>query len=173
MKISIHQQDITIGDLDTSKKRILECLGKESSNEKSIHLFPELFLGGYPLQDLILDKSFIENYQRCLKEIDEHFKSASVENNNCFLYFTATWCNPCKYAKPIIFDYVKLLKEKNLDFKFIMIDADEGRDVSSCMKVRGFPTLQFYHGSELHETCLGAGEEDLKAFFNASYHKML
>ena len=95
------------------------------------------------------------------------------KNNNCFLYFTATWCNPCKYAKPIIFDYVKLLKEKNLDFKFIMIDADEGRDVSSCMKVRGFPTLQFYHGSELHETCLGAGEEDLKAFFNASYHKML
>ena len=54
-----------------------------------------------------------------------------------------------------------------------MIDADEGRDVSSCMKVRGFPTLQFYHGSELNETCLGAGEEDLKAFFNASYHKML
>ena len=86
MKISIHQQDITIGDLDSSKKKILECLNQENPNEKSIHLFPELFLGGYPLQDLILDKSFIESYNQCLKEIGDYCKSLSGENNNCVLF---------------------------------------------------------------------------------------
>ena len=84
MKIILHQQDITIGDL-TTPRNILKGLSKENSSVETIHLFPEIFLGGYPLQDLVLDKGFIASYQETLLELDQSFKSAK-ESNQAFIF---------------------------------------------------------------------------------------
>lgn len=45
-----------------------DSMGK--SSEATLHIFPELFLTGYPLQDLCLQRPFIKSYQRLLKRID-------------------------------------------------------------------------------------------------------
>lgn len=65
MLIKIHQTSNSIADFDAVFK-YLETVDQTYE----IHLFPELFLTGYPLQDLCLDKSFIKSYQKLLDKIE-------------------------------------------------------------------------------------------------------
>ena len=39
-----------------------------------------MFLGGYPLQDIVLDKSFITKYQNSLEQLNKHFLSTDNKN---------------------------------------------------------------------------------------------
>ncbi len=68
-KIIIHQCHEKIADFES----IFNVLESNLQNkEKALHIYPELFLSGYPLQDLCLQKSFYETYQRFLKKINEY-----------------------------------------------------------------------------------------------------
>ncbi|TNE95402.1 MAG: NAD(+) synthase [Deltaproteobacteria bacterium] len=60
MQIHLYQTKHTIGDFDA----IRQYLESKTSDlqRPGVHLFPELFLTGYPLQDLVLQKTFIESY---------------------------------------------------------------------------------------------------------------
>lgn len=68
MQINLHQTHHTIADFE----QILRYLRDQFKNPqtKGLHLFPELFLCGYPLQDLCLQKSFIERYHAHLERIE-------------------------------------------------------------------------------------------------------
>ncbi len=59
MKTSIilHQTHHTLADFDAIFKTATEVLKGEG-----LHVFPELFLTGYPLQDLVLQRAFIDSY---------------------------------------------------------------------------------------------------------------
>jgi NAD+ synthase (glutamine-hydrolysing) len=65
MQIHLHQTHHTIADFPA----IFQTL-KSSLQRTGIHLFPELFLTGYPLNDLCLNASFIQHYQRLLQDIN-------------------------------------------------------------------------------------------------------
>ncbi|MBL6989507.1 MAG: NAD(+) synthase [Bacteriovoracaceae bacterium] len=69
MHLSLHQTHHTIGDFDS----ILSYLTTNFTNNEKVglHIFPELFLTGYPLQDLCLERQFISTYLELLKKIDE------------------------------------------------------------------------------------------------------
>jgi NAD+ synthase (glutamine-hydrolysing) len=69
MQINLHQTSNSIGDFAS----IITYLEKsfESDSTQGVHVFPELFLTGYPLQDLCLQKSFIDRYLQFLKTINE------------------------------------------------------------------------------------------------------
>ena len=70
MKINLHQTHHTIADFKGISKYLQElfCTG---SHFEGIHVFPELFLTGYPLQDLCLKKIFIKKYNELLDEIND------------------------------------------------------------------------------------------------------
>ncbi|MBT3982688.1 MAG: NAD(+) synthase [Bacteriovoracaceae bacterium] len=72
MKVHIYQTHHQVGDF-TAIAAYLEKIMDEAA--PGIHLFPELFLCGYPLQDLCLQKGFIENYLSHLEQIDKLSKS--------------------------------------------------------------------------------------------------
>lgn len=60
MQIHLYQTKHTIGDFDAIQKTLeTKC---DDLKKPGVHLFPELFLTGYPLQDLVLQKTFIERY---------------------------------------------------------------------------------------------------------------
>ena len=81
MKFVLHQQDITIGDLERACELLTSSNHPESyNNETHLHLWPEMFLGGYPLQDIVLDKSFITKYQNSLEQLDTHFLNTDNKN---------------------------------------------------------------------------------------------
>lgn len=68
MQLNLHQTHHEIGDFEAIFHSLTEIL--QRGDAKGLHVFPELFLTGYPLQDLPLQKSFIDEYLRLLEDID-------------------------------------------------------------------------------------------------------
>ncbi len=62
--LTLHQTHHTLADFDAIFQTIVESLTGDT-----LHLFPELFLTGYPLQDLVLQRPFIDSYQGHLNDI--------------------------------------------------------------------------------------------------------
>jgi len=58
MKIAICQSNPIIGDIEGNKKKIIDGYLKGVKEEVDLVIFPELFLCGYPPQDLIEKKEF-------------------------------------------------------------------------------------------------------------------
>ncbi len=83
MRISIHQTHHTVAAFDDIFKYLKQAVG--DSKEDTLHLLPELFLTGYPLQDLCLQRSFIDAYLEFQKEIND-WSTSLQKQNTCFLF---------------------------------------------------------------------------------------
>ncbi len=68
-KIILHQTHHTLADFDAIFETTVSVLTGDG-----LHLFPELYLTGYPLQDLVLQRPFMESYQELIKDLDEWAK---------------------------------------------------------------------------------------------------
>lgn len=71
MQILLNQTQHIIGDFEQIFQDLKLVLSAPSSKGPELHLFPELYLTGYPLQDLVLQMGFIERYQSALEEFDQ------------------------------------------------------------------------------------------------------
>ena len=82
MKLHLHQTHHTIADFSEIFNYLSNLLSPEDSQktEEGLHLFPELFLTGYPLQDLCLQKNFIVRYHELLEKINELSLSSTLKN---------------------------------------------------------------------------------------------
>lgn len=79
MDLILHQTHLTVADF----KAPLQILKDKFSDQSvsGLHAFPELFLTGYPLQDLCLNKSFIKSYQKLIKDINTWSISLPKKND--------------------------------------------------------------------------------------------
>jgi len=68
--IHLHQTHHSLTDFDEIFKTLVEKLTFDG-----LHIFPELFLTGYPLKDIVLQKSFIESYLNFVEEINTWARS--------------------------------------------------------------------------------------------------
>ena len=75
MEIFLHQKNNNIGDLESSTKTLIKTY--EDTTDKGLHLYPEIFLGGYPLQDVCLQRPFIEKYHECLEKLRQAAKKGA------------------------------------------------------------------------------------------------
>lgn len=83
MKLIIHQNYHIIADFSEIFSYLKSSYKK--SDAPRLHLFPELFLTGYPLQDLCLQDSFIEKYLLMLEKINHWSQNLPSDENTCFL----------------------------------------------------------------------------------------
>ncbi len=67
--IHLHQTHHTVADFSAIFAHTTAVL-----NGDGLHLFPELYLTGYPLQDLVLQRSFVDSYLEHQTKIDEWAK---------------------------------------------------------------------------------------------------
>lgn len=74
-KLILHQTHHTLADFDG----IFEYAAAHLKGD-GLHLFPELFLCGYPLQDLVLQKPFIDEYEGHLQELENWAKKQPAAN---------------------------------------------------------------------------------------------
>ena len=99
------------------------------------------------------------------QELKEYIKTHSA----VIIKFTATWCGPCQSIKSHVKEYFDQIKEH---FDMVIVDADEGSDICSFCKVRGFPTLHSYINKEMVASTIGADLDDLFTFFSSSFNKV-
>jgi len=67
MKIGLAQINPKVGDFNGNKQKILHAL--DALNEAEIVVFPELALTGYPPEDLLFNRDFLQQSQQALREI--------------------------------------------------------------------------------------------------------
>lgn len=91
LKIKLAQISSRLGDIDFNSNKIIEISHKAYQEKNDCLVFPELFLTGYPPEDLLLRQSFIQDIENATKKIITHcanipiiFGSVLQENNTLF-----------------------------------------------------------------------------------------
>jgi NAD+ synthase (glutamine-hydrolysing) len=69
LRIALAQINVTVGDLDGNKRKILHYLDQARALGVDLIAFPELVVTGYPPEDLLFKPAFIEANVKCLHEI--------------------------------------------------------------------------------------------------------
>ena len=69
LRIALAQINVTVGDLDGNKRKILHYLDRARELGVDLIAFPELVITGYPPEDLLLKPAFIDANVKCLHEI--------------------------------------------------------------------------------------------------------
>ena len=96
------------------------------------------------------------------------FKQFLLTNKNFVIKFTATWCGPCKTAKPIIDAYFNQSKQY-LDM--VIVDVDKGPDLSSYFKIKSVPTMYSFINGEIAESLIGVNKDEILHFFKSTLKK--
>jgi len=84
MQINIHQTHHRIADFDEIFS-YLKQISKKEDFQGNIHLFPELFLTGYPLQDLCLQRDFINSYHEFYESLKLWWKELNASDDTALL----------------------------------------------------------------------------------------
>ena len=93
MKLFLAQINNTVGDIDGNLKRAIDILDQAEGFNSDLVVFSELFLSGYPPEDLVLKKSFVEECRNALDTLINYSKTKKVglivglpiyEKNNLF-----------------------------------------------------------------------------------------
>jgi thiol-disulfide isomerase/thioredoxin len=99
------------------------------------------------------------------------------QNQKSILYFTATWCPPCKHIKPIYEqlsiqynkieedddDKEKKTKQKKKKIHFGLIDVDENNASSAHYRISAVPTFILFHQNHEINRLSGADSNQLNA----------
>lgn len=91
-------------------------------------------------------------------ELDTKLKAASRTLRLAILYFTATWCGPCRVISPIFTS----LAEKYPKAVFLKVDIDEARDVASSWNISSVPTFFFLRDGKEVDRVVGADKNALE-----------
>ena len=67
-RLILSQSNPTVGALDSNAEAVIDCQHGAVARDADMVAFPELFLSGYPVQDLVLKRSFVAG---CMARIDE------------------------------------------------------------------------------------------------------
>ncbi|XP_021747937.1 thioredoxin H-type-like [Chenopodium quinoa] len=88
----------------------------------------------------------------------EYFEASKQSNKLVVIYFTATWCGPCRYMEPTI----KEIAAKYSDVDVVKIDVDELFNVSCEYGVQAMPTFLLMKKGKQIDKIVGARKEDLQ-----------
>ncbi|PLV56274.1 NAD+ synthase [Thermotoga sp. SG1] len=78
LRVTLAQLNPTLGDFEGNLKKAIEALKIAEERGSDLLIFPELFLPGYPPEDLMLRLSFLRENRRYLLELASHTKNCEV-----------------------------------------------------------------------------------------------
>ena len=92
LKICLAQLNPTLGDLEYNTEKALAVVFKAKKRNVDLVVFPEMFISGYQLQDLVLKEQFLSDVKLCLKEMCDKVSEGptvligapEIENGNIY-----------------------------------------------------------------------------------------
>ena len=85
--------------------------------------------------------------------IEEIKSEAEISDGTVMLYFTATWCGPCKMLGPVMVSFEEKYSEA---VDVLKVDVDEAPELAEKYEVRGVPTLVLIKDGEVVHRSTGA-----------------
>ena len=82
----------------------------------------------------------------------EQFEFISKESKALVVYFSATWCMPCKAVAPLLEALIEEYKTVN----FVKVDVDATPKIPTMFSVRGIPTILFIKDGKVLDQSVGA-----------------
>mmetsp|Transcript_14702 Transcript_14702/g.20996 ORF Transcript_14702/g.20996 Transcript_14702/m.20996 type:complete len:140 (+) Transcript_14702:105-524(+) len=86
-------------------------------------------------------------------------KKFHAGNNKSILYFTASWCPPCKVISPV---YEELSKKNKGTVAFGKVDVDVNNDSAAEFNISSVPTFIFFQGDKVVNSFSGADQNKLE-----------
>lgn len=86
------------------------------------------------------------------------YKKAVDTEGLCVIYFTASWCGPCRMISPIY----EQLSTEHPSATFVKVDVDELPEVAAESQVSAMPTFLIVKERRLLDTIVGANEGKLR-----------
>lgn len=77
MKVALAQLNVKVGDLHSNTERLIETI-KAHREAVDLIVFPELSVCGYPPEDLLFHRQFIDDCYHAVKTIADHCKDVAV-----------------------------------------------------------------------------------------------
>ncbi|KAG7942296.1 hypothetical protein I3843_16G095300 [Carya illinoinensis] len=93
-----------------------------------------------------------------VSELEKKTDAASKTSRLAILYFTATWCGPCRFISPL---YTSLAG-KYPKVVFLKVDIDEAKDVASRWNINSVPTFFFIKNGKEVDQVVGADKNALE-----------
>lgn len=81
-------------------------------------------------------------------------------NDKSIVYFTATWCPPCKVISPVYDDLSKKHADDNIAFGKVDVDENDGAAID--FEISAVPTFVFFDGENVRERFSGADTNQLE-----------
>lgn len=78
VRLTLAQLDPTLGDFEGNVLKAKQSIDHAESMQSDLLLLPELFITGYPPEDLIFRLSFLEDNRRALQEVVRHTEGKKV-----------------------------------------------------------------------------------------------
>lgn len=91
-------------------------------------------------------------------ELETKLNAASRTSRLAILYFTATWCGPCRFISPLYLD----LAGKYPKVVFLKVDIDDARDVAARWNISSVPTFHFIRNGKEVDKVVGADKAALE-----------
>ncbi len=101
LRISLAQINPIVGDLDYNTNKIISYIAKAKKLGSDMVVVPELAITGYPPEDLLLKKHFIDDNLKYLKKIRKHTKDiicivGFIDKKDKYIYNAAAVINNTK-----------------------------------------------------------------------------
>ena len=87
------------------------------------------------------------------------YESAVANDSGSVVYFTATWCGPCRKISPV---FEELASSAEASKTFLKVDVDDQPDIAAAAQVTAMPTFVFYKGGKKVDTMVGADVNKLQ-----------
>ena len=84
---------------------------------------------------------------------EDTLTAATKSEAGSIVYFTASWCGPCRMISPI-FD--ELATANATGATFLKVDVDDMPEVAAAAQVSAMPTFQFFKAGQLLDKIVGA-----------------
>lgn len=110
---------------------------------------------------------YIHNYQKMI--INGIQRPSELTNelqniNKVIVYFTASWCGPCRIIKPTFEKYSD--DSKYAQIAFVQIDIDDCDEISMNYKIRSVPTFVMFVDGVEKRRISGANPKLLEELLN-------
>ncbi|KAK6123607.1 hypothetical protein DH2020_042651 [Rehmannia glutinosa] len=96
--------------------------------------------------------------ERKRRQVKPELNAAKKTSRLAIIYFTATWCGPCRYVSPVF----SSLAGKYPKVVFLKVDIDEASDAAAEWNISSVPSFFFIKNGKEVDKVVGADKDSLE-----------